>query len=85
VYVGDLTELFRAMAGALRPGGRVAVSCELHDGEGRELRASGRWAHSRGELAQTAAAAGLELELFERPLRRETGQALTGLYGVTPP
>jgi predicted TPR repeat methyltransferase len=72
------------MAGALRPGGRVAVSSELHDGEGKALRATGRWAHSRGELGAAARAAGLELELSERPLRKETGRALPGIYGVTP-
>jgi predicted TPR repeat methyltransferase len=89
VYFGDVSELFAAMAGALRPGGLLGVSAELHAGDGRELRSTGRWAHGHDELARAAEAAGLRLELTEHPLRLENERMVTGLYGVgsrvTPP
>lgn len=60
VYFGDLSELFGAIAGCLLPGGVAAVSVERRDGDGFELRPSGRYAHGPGHVRATAAAAGLE-------------------------
>lgn len=82
VYFGDVTELFAAMARALRPGGVVAVSAELHEGDGRELRSTGRWAHSHEELTRASASAGIRLDLSEHPLRSENERQLPGFCGV---
>ena len=60
VYFGPLDELFRAVAGALRPGGLAGVTVERHDGDGYTLRPSGRYAHTAEYLRAAAAQAGLD-------------------------
>jgi predicted TPR repeat methyltransferase len=83
VYFGDLTELFRAMAVALRPGGIGAASVEREDGPGYALRPSGRYAHNPGYVREAAAGAGLE-EVEGRPceLRLEAGRPVAGWIAV---
>ncbi|MBS0590069.1 MAG: methyltransferase domain-containing protein [Proteobacteria bacterium] len=53
IYVGDLSELIPAAFRALRPGGTLIFSCEeAQAAEGElQLRASGRYAHSRASIA----------------------------------
>jgi predicted TPR repeat methyltransferase len=82
IYFGDLREILRLMSAALEPGGLLAFSTELHAGEGRELRASGRWAHSRAELTMAAQAADLDIELREADLRLEFGRPIRGLLAL---
>ena len=73
VYIGDLAPLFGAAFGALRPGGRLAVSVEHLDGDGRyELQTTRRYRHSRDYVESTARAAGLRVEnALLTELRRE--------------
>jgi len=82
IYFGDITEVVARMATALKPGGIIAVSAERHEGDGRELRESGRWAHSEAELHAAAGAAGLQLEIDSDDLRLELGTPLQGLFAV---
>ena len=48
IYVGALDDAFRAAAGALRPGGLLALSTERGDGDGYRLQPSSRYAHGDG-------------------------------------
>jgi predicted TPR repeat methyltransferase len=83
VYIGDLAPLFGAAHGALRPGGRLAVSVEHLDGDGRyELQPTRRYKHTRGYVEATARAAGFTVETaLLAELRREgRGWIRGGLY-----
>jgi predicted TPR repeat methyltransferase len=83
LYFGELDELFRAAAGALRPGGLMAVTVERDDGPRYVLRPTGRYAHSDGYLRATAAGAGLvALDVRECTLRLEFGKRVAGLVSV---
>jgi predicted TPR repeat methyltransferase len=50
IYVGALDDAFRAAAGALRPGGLLALSTERGDGDGYRLQPSSRYAHGDGYI-----------------------------------
>ncbi len=50
VYVGDLSDVFRAVARTLRSGGLFAFSLEQHDGAGFVLHSKVRFAHSLGYI-----------------------------------
>jgi predicted TPR repeat methyltransferase len=82
IYFGDVTELVARMAAALKPDGMIAFSAERHDGQGHELRVSGRWAHSEAELRSAADAAGVRLDIDHDVLRLEYGAPVDGLFAV---
>ena len=54
LYVGELNELVAAAAHALRPGGWLAFSVEVYDGEGFVLRPTRRYAHSPAYVRKVA-------------------------------
>lgn len=59
LYVGALEAAFAAAAAALRPGGLLAFSTELCDGDGYRLLPSSRYAHSSAYIAGLAGRNGL--------------------------
>jgi predicted TPR repeat methyltransferase len=75
IYVGEITTLFATLAQRLAPGGILAFSIELHDGEGIAIRSSGRFSHSPSYIHALAASSGLSV-VAEKPhairLERET-------------
>ena len=81
--MGDLSGIMAAVAGALVPGGRFALSVEAAEGEGYRLTAGHRYAHSRAFLLAQAAAAGLVVEsLVETTCRLEAGVPLRAYLAV---
>jgi predicted TPR repeat methyltransferase len=79
VYLGDLTNLFGAVAGALRPGGMFAFSVEAAaDGEFRLL-ATQRFSHSMAYLRRLAFLNGLTVNVTrEAVIRQEKGEDVKG-------
>jgi predicted TPR repeat methyltransferase len=80
VYLGDLSRLFTACKGALRPSGLFAFSVEAaHDGETYVLRSTGRYAHSAEYIRTLAEVTGLEeIRLLQVAVRKERGIPITG-------
>lgn len=79
VYLGDLTPVFEGFAKTARPGAMMVFTTEQHDGDGYDLRESGRFAHSRAYLDTAIGSAGLRMLHYRSlDLRRETGKMLTG-------
>ena len=82
-YVGDLVPVFRAVHGALHPGGRFAATVEENAGEDFALGPARRFRHSAAYVRRTAEAAGFELLALERTeLRRDRGRPVAGLAFV---
>jgi predicted TPR repeat methyltransferase len=54
VYIGDLSQVFRGVRGALRDGGLFGFSVEASDGEEFALRSTLRYAHSVPYLEKLA-------------------------------
>jgi predicted TPR repeat methyltransferase len=85
VYFGDLAPLFKAVAGALRPGGQFAFSVEalapeLDSGAGYAITASNRFAHAPAYVRACARAAGLQvLGQRDAALRQEHGKDVAGV------
>ena len=69
----------RAIAGAVRPGGRVFVRC-LARGKGEPV-AARPWPVSRRELAAFTDAGLAELEFREEPAAAGRGRSFTVVYG----
>lgn len=83
IYVGDVTQMFRAVAKALRPGGVFAFTAETRHGPGVKLTGSGRYAHNPRWLRRTGKAAGLkEVHAFGDRLRFEKGEPVAGYISV---
>lgn len=83
VYFGDLRAVLVAAAGALRPGGLLAMSCERLDDTGYRLLTSGRYAHSATYLGACARAAGLTTrDIVPCEVRLELGQPVPGYIGL---
>ena len=61
IYVGALGDAFAAAARALAPSGRFVFSVEVTQDRDMELRATGRFAHSRPYVERLAAADGLRV------------------------
>lgn len=79
IYIGDLRETFVAAAGAARPGALFCCSTETLDRGNYQLRATGRYAYSRGYLTDTAATAGWTVLTVEpTSLRREGDERIAG-------
>ncbi|CAK0753200.1 putative TPR repeat methyltransferase [Azospirillaceae bacterium] len=81
MYLGDLTETFRAIAAALTLNGRLAATVERTDqANGFVLQPSRRYAHSPEHVREALIAAGLMLEqIHECSSRREKGHPVPGL------
>jgi len=83
VYIGDLAPLFAAVASALTADALIAFSVESCGGEGFNLSASMRFAHSRAYVEATARESGLSLLLIgSASVRREAGRDAPGLICV---
>ena len=83
IYLGDAGNLFAAASTALRPGGLFALSIELTDSPGWQLRPSRRYAHHPDYIRQTAAPHHLTpIHQSPVPLRKEAGQNLPGMIIV---
>lgn len=82
IYFGELTQLFKKIAGALRPGGRFFATAELLESESTPYRLfeGGRYTHSRGYLTKTLEEAGLVVEqIASGRLRVEYGNPVNAL------
>ncbi len=65
IYIGDLVELFEAVARALAPAGIFALSVELVAQGSYRLQSNGRYAHALAYLGSQAAAAGMSIISIE--------------------
>jgi predicted TPR repeat methyltransferase len=77
IYIGDLTDLFAAAAGALRSGGVLAITTEIAP-EGWALLSSGRFSHAAGYVARMAGPAFDVAARETITLRREGLTAISG-------
>lgn len=81
IYFGDLVPVLSAAHHALRPGGWLAFTLEVLDGEGDrlELSASGRYRHTRGCVERVLSAAGFpDPSISADSLRKELGRPVAG-------
>ena len=79
VYFGELGDVFRIIKSRCESGGHFAFSVEHSDGNGFELRPSGRYAHSKPYIDSLCSEHGYSLEHFELcDLRLEDGKFLRG-------
>lgn len=85
VYFGDTAALLSGCSQALRPGGHLILSTELlpdeaiYAGTGHRLAPTGRYQHSRTEIAHRLEGAGLvTVRCADLPVRLELGQAVAG-------
>jgi predicted TPR repeat methyltransferase len=82
-YMPDLAPLAAAVGAVLAAGGIFAFTVETHAGEGVELGASLRFAHSPGHVRAAVKGAGLELlGLDSASTRTEKGVPVPGLVVV---
>ena len=80
IYLGDLAPVAQAVRAALRAGGHFAFTVERGEGEGYELRSTGRFAHADPYLRRIAASHGFAITLLEPTVtRREAGVPVPGL------
>lgn len=80
IYVGALDEVFRAAAGALRPGGMFAFSTERCDGDGYRLLPSSRYAHGDGHVRGLAQRHGFAVrQARDTVLRIDHGEPVPGV------
>jgi predicted TPR repeat methyltransferase len=78
-YIGDLLPTFQAIAAALRPGGRFALSVEAGAGERYDLQPNRRYRHAKAYVQRLAAMQGFVEERFDLvPLRLEKGAPVAG-------
>jgi len=75
IYFGDLHDVLRAAAAALRPGGHVVFTLEALEDDsagaaGQRLMMHGRYAHTAAHLRSALAAAGLDEVALERQVVR---------------
>jgi predicted TPR repeat methyltransferase len=81
IYIGDIGPLLHSVSSHARPGALFAFTTESSAGDDVELRATGRYAHSRDYLEKLANQAGLTLvDYAEQPLRQEQREWLMGGY-----
>jgi predicted TPR repeat methyltransferase len=83
VYFGDLTSVFAAAAGALRPNGLLVFTLEHAVGGGADvdyrLELHGRYSHARAYVEQLLKFSGLQPEIAHAELRMEAGSPAAGL------
>ena len=83
IYVGALESVFAAARVSLRPGGQLAFSVEVCEGDGFIVRPSRRFAHSLPYLAALATGHGFNTELtISIAVRQEEGQDIPGYIVV---
>lgn len=86
IYIGDLTPVFEAAAGALRPKGLFAFTVEaakIEESENYVLRSTARYAHTRPYVEALARRFGFEqLSCEEFCIRMELGQPVPGTIHV---
>lgn len=83
VYFGDLANVLRDTAHALRPGGHFAFTLEAQTEDGYRLNGSGRYSHGEGYLRRNAPAFGLSVALLRRePVRRDYGRQVDAWVAV---
>ncbi len=83
IYFGDLAPIFTTIAQALRPGGVLAFTLELLEGDGYVLCPTRRYAHSISYLRGLASAKNFaEVSITPATLRMENRQAVPGLVIV---
>lgn len=79
IYLGDLDPLFRAMKKCIHPAGWVALSTEHLTSGTYQIRTSGRFAHSRPYLLDTAQKHGfVTMDVRDVLCRREQGEMIAG-------
>ncbi|MGD1277266.1 MAG: tetratricopeptide repeat protein [Tepidisphaeraceae bacterium] len=79
IYLGDLSDVFSAVAGSLAPGGLFVFSIEHHDGTGYFLHPQERFAHSISYIRELAARSGLyEISASKVVLRKEAQGEVPG-------
>lgn len=79
VYFGDLRELFKAVALALKPQGIYIFNCEISMGEDFYMTPSGRFAHAKTYLEQLAKEAQLStISYVKLPMRTEDKKVIEG-------
>jgi len=79
VYIGDLSEVFQAVRGRLRPGGFFCFSVEAGGEEDFALETNLRYAHSAAYLHKLAGDHGFKLEAIESSvIRHENGTEVLG-------
>lgn len=82
-YIGDLAPVFAAAAGALRPGGLLALIVEWQRQPGYRLQGSGRYTHNPAYVRKSAKAAGLgEVSGSLAQFRLEFGKPVKGYVSV---
>jgi predicted TPR repeat methyltransferase len=80
IYLGDLAPVLQAVQNVLHPGGHFAFTVERGEGEGYDLRPTGRFAHAEPYLRRIAADHGFAVTLLEPTVtRREAGAPVPGL------
>jgi predicted TPR repeat methyltransferase len=83
VYFGDLKGVIAALAGALRPKGRLVFTLEHATGDtadaGFRLELHGRYSHRRAYVEQLLTTSGLQSKIIEAELRMEAGVPVQGL------
>jgi predicted TPR repeat methyltransferase len=85
VYIGDLAEVFRTAAAALRPAGLFTFSVEACPDDAGDFRlgATRRYAHSLPYLRRLADAHGFTVERAQQSIiRKESDQGVDGLLMV---
>jgi len=82
-YLGDLAPFMRAARARLAPGGLLAYSIELSDGEPLKLAPNGRFLHTPAYVEDVARAAGLRHAASRSiTLRRLFGKDIPGYIGL---
>ena len=83
IYFGDLRQVLAPAAKRVRPGGALAFTVELGEGDSFRLTDSGRYAHTAAHIRAAAADAGLTVaSLGEALIRWEYGHEVIGLVTV---
>ncbi len=78
-YLGDLEPLFQAAFATLQPGALFCFSTERGEGDGWQLRPTGRYGHGRSYIRQLAERTGFEILVCRAAeLRRERNQWIAG-------
>jgi len=82
IYFGDLAQLMRCVAGALKPGGLFAFSIESASGAGYTLLPSGRFAHSPAYIEELARDHFIVVHEASKAFRLEAGAPVDGALYV---
>lgn len=81
IYVGELSQVFRALAGRMSAGGVFAFTVEEGTQGELELRPTLRYAHSEAGIRRLAQERGFRIAAMERrPVREEQRQPIPGLF-----